>query len=313
MFFIAVNPQSGDSVFVHVGRQPGDLEMWWAQTIAVLADGRIVADRSFGRAPDDRGPATGNLRITCVEPLRKWHMTFDGAGELTNATEMATRVVGAGLAVRMSFHVEFSAAAPVCDFARILGSGAFDWANAHQEQNLWSKGQLRIGDETFDVTGVGFRDHSTGPRDFSKMGGDHFAFGGFPASRRTFHSLVAWSRETEDVAIRMFGLYENGIYEIIPHVEMTGLRDNVSAEPRTVDFAIRRPGDDAFRVTAEVINHFTITLGYPNENINGALLGRDDVLSSLAIVKFRWSDGESGAGLVIRDYRPSTLPSERSR
>jgi hypothetical protein len=309
MFFIAINPDTGASVFVHLGRTPEELELWWAQTIAVLPDGRVVVDRSFGRSADPRGPATGNLSVRCTEPLQSWELDFDGAGEVTTAEAMAASVVGAGRAVPMSFSVKLRAAAPVCDFARILGADAFDWANAHQEQNLWSIGSLTVAGEVFDVTGVGFRDHSNGPRDFGKMGGDHFAFIGFPGSKRMIHALVAWSRDTEDVSIRMGGVYEAGKYEILDEVTMTGLIDPATAEPRELEMSMTRADQGPISLRGRVLSNFTITLGAPNINLNGALRGRDDVLSSLSIARYEWPDGEPGIGLVIRDYRPSRLPS----
>lgn len=313
MFFIAINPDSGATVFVHLGRTPGELEMWWAQTIVLLPDGVVIADRSYGRSSDPRGPGTGNLSVRCVEPLHRWELSFDGAGERTSSAETARRPIGAGEAVPMAFDLEFRAAAPVCDFARILGSDAFDWANSHQEQNLWSSGRLRVAGEEFDLTGVGFRDHSTGPRDFAVMGGDHFVCLGFPKSRRTLHGLVAWARETEQVAIRMAGIHEDGHYEILPHVEMTGLIDHETASPRDLRLELGRPSGAPIVLKGEVLHHFTITLGAPNVNVNGALLGRDDVLSSLSISRYHWPDGEPGYGLTIRDYRPSALPSPECR
>ena len=313
MFFIAINPESGATVFVHLGRTPGELDLWWAQTIALLPGGVVVADRSYGRSADPRGPATGNLSVRCMEPLTRWELSFDGAGEKTTSEQTGTRPVGSGEAVPMAFELELRAAAPVCDFARILGAGAFDWANSHQEQNLWATGEVRIAGERFDISGAAFRDHSTGPRNFAEMGGDHFIFLNFPRSGRTLHGLVAWSRETEQVGIRMAGVHEGDRYEILPHVEMTGLIEHETASPRELELAIGRPEEDPIVLPGEILHHFTITLGAPNVNVNGALLGRDDVLSSMCICRYTWPDGEPGYGLTIRDYRPSALPSPQRR
>jgi hypothetical protein len=46
------NPDAGVGLYMHMGRFRKDLDMWWAQTVAYLPEGRLAVDRSWGRAPD---------------------------------------------------------------------------------------------------------------------------------------------------------------------------------------------------------------------------------------------------------------------
>src|ERR1035441_6148416 len=48
------NPEQGVGLYTHMGRFRKDLEIWWAQTVAYLPDGRLAVDRSWGRTPDAR-------------------------------------------------------------------------------------------------------------------------------------------------------------------------------------------------------------------------------------------------------------------
>ena len=47
MYFHVWNPVQDVGVFVHVGRWPADLDLWWAQVIAMLPDGELLVDRSW--------------------------------------------------------------------------------------------------------------------------------------------------------------------------------------------------------------------------------------------------------------------------
>ena len=179
MYFHVWSPDNGVGCFIHVGRWPSDLDLWWAQTIALLPDGQLLVDRSWGRAPDDRGPATGNLRIICEEPLRRWRLRFDGAGESTTRERMADGPIGAGPARAFSFDVELRAAAPVWDMHGALNVKkaeieGLSWANFHHTQGFTATGTLSAEDKSWELTGVAHRDHSSGHRDVGELGGLHF-------------------------------------------------------------------------------------------------------------------------------------------
>ena len=53
------NPDAGVGVYLHAGRFRHDVDLWWAQTIVYLPEGRIAVDRSWcpfasARRPWDR-------------------------------------------------------------------------------------------------------------------------------------------------------------------------------------------------------------------------------------------------------------------
>lgn len=310
MYFHAHGVESGVTAFVHLGRFPAQLDLWWAQVVAVLADGTVFADRSWGRSTDRRGPATGNLRVLCTEPLHRWELSFDGAAERTTGQLMGSQTVGSGPVEPLAFDLELHAATPVLDLGSLVGAVALQWAATHHEQGLWTRGQLRVGGVTYDLAGVGSRDHSTGPRDFAHTGGDQYVWVVFPASGRVLHGVVAWSRGTRATKFRVAGLIEGDRYELMPYFEITGLADFETAAPRELELRMGRPGEDPMVLYGEVLHHFTNTLGEPNVNLNGARRGpADEVLSCTTTSRFQWPDGEWGYGMFLRDYRPSEVPS----
>lgn len=314
MFFHVWSPESGVGVFVHTGRWPSDPELWWAQTIALLPEGGLLVDRSWGRSRDRRGPSTGNLRVSCTEPLHRWTLAFDGAGEVTDLRRMAAGPSGAGRARPFAFDLDLEAAAGVWDMHRALGIDGLAWAAAHHTQGLRARGRLTAGERTWRIDGVAHRDHSSGPRDVARVGGLHFCLLVFPRSGRVLNGLVNWTRD-DRVDHRTFALQEGGRCEIGSAITVTGLADYRTHEPRTLTVKVRRADGSRDVLEAEWLHGYSLTFLEPNENLNGVDLGPqpDALVVTQSTVRATAPDGEIGYGVIERDYRPSALPSPQER
>jgi hypothetical protein len=312
-FFQVWSPEAGAGLFLHIGRWPGDLDLWWGQVIAMLPDGRLLADRSWGRAVDHRGPATGNLRVQCVEPLKRWRATFDGAGQPTTLQEMAKRPVGASRAVAFSFDVELEAAAPVWDMHAALGFENLSWAAFHHTQGFRTAGEMSAeGGQAWTLKGVGYRDHSSGPRNFADFGGLHFFVAVFPEAGRVSNGLVNWRYDGE-VDHRTFSVQQGGRCEIGSNLRITGLQDLVTHQPHNV--VVELGGEFPRRYTAEWLHGYTLTLLEPNLNVNGAAHEEeaDPLLVTQGAFRVVADDGEVGWAVIERDYRRSMLPAPEMR
>lgn len=323
MYFHTWSPESADGqgvgVFIHCGRWPEDPHLWWAQVIALLPDGQLLVDRSWGRAPDDRGPATGNLRIRCVEPLRRWRLEFDGAGEFTDLATMATGPSGAGQARAFSFAIDLEAAAPVWDMHAALGIDGLQWAAFHHTQGFRAAGEVKAGDQRWQLDGVAHRDHSSGPRDVSRLGGLHFCVLVFPRSGRVVNGLVNWGLDGT-VDHRTQALFEGGVtdaatVETGSSLRISGLADHRTHQPHAIDITFDRADGSPYAIKAERLHGYTLTFLAPNENINGLDLRTqpDALVITQSTVRVVAPDGEIGYGVVERDYRPSQLPSPEER
>lgn len=314
MFFHVWSPAHQVGVFIHVGRWPGDLDLWWAQVIALLPDGELLVDRSWGRAHDERGPATGNLHVTCLEPLRRWRLRFDGAGEVTDLSSMAGAPAGAGPARAFGFEVELEAAAPVWDLHAALGIDGLNWASGHHTQGFRTAGWLQSEGRRWSLDGVAQRDHSSGPRDISGLGGLHFFHLVFPDSGRVINGLVNW-RHDGQVDHRTYALQEAGRCETGTEVRVTGLQSYVSHQPRQLSITLGRADGSVYVVDAEWLHGYTLTVLAPNENINGVDVATQDnpLIITQSTVRVVSPDGEVGYGVIERDYRPSMLPSPEER
>lgn len=314
MYFHVWDPASEAGIFVHTGRWPHDLDLWWAQVIALLPGGELLVDRSWGRASDDRGPATGNLRVACVEPLKRWRLTFDGAGEHTTLARMARGPVGAGRARAFRFTVDLDAAAPVWDLHGALGLADHGWAAVHHTQGFRSRGTLSAEGREWALDGVGHRDHSSGPRQIGDLGGLGFFVVVFPGSGRVANGMVTWQRDGT-VGHRIYTDQQDGRCETGRGVTITGLGDLETHAPHDLELTLARAEGGTEVLRARWLHGYTLSLLEPNENLNGAGLGleEDPLLLTQSTVRVTAADGEVGYGVVERDSRRSLLPFPAAR
>lgn len=323
-YWSAWNPEAGVGVYVHMGVDLEDKELLWAQTFAYLPGQMVVADRSFGRSAERRNPMTANFTARCTEPLRRWTLRFDGAGELVSCAEMATRLVGAGPAVAMSFEVDWIATMPVWDLFKAVPIGSSDIGHVHHEQVGVSRGWLRVqhprhGGE-WRLDGTAFRDHSRGPRDVRPFGGDHLLGVYFPGTQRSLQILMFWDKEGK-ILFRTASLHQGDELEIIPEVEMTGIeRDAI--RPRSLHDLLGNPKTFEIRLNTrrgpvtlqgQVLHTVNISVMDANTNVNGSAIEipGDHLVLAECQAQVRWPDGDTGYGFFERTYKKSLLAAAR--
>jgi hypothetical protein len=302
------NPEVGAGLFVHLGRWPDDPELWWAQAIALLPDGGLVVDRSWGRGGDERGPTTGTVSLHCVEPGHRWRLRVDGAGEPTTLARMAAGPVGAGRAVPFAADVELTALAPVWDLHAASGITDLGWAAVHHTQGLRSTGHLRCGTTQWPLAGIAHRDHSSGPRSITDLGGLTFLLAVFPGDGRVVNGLVTLDRAGA-AGRALTGSQWPGTLGIGDTLGAPGLDDLATLEPRVGTVTRADPDGRPEELRVEVLHGYVLTLAEPNENLNGAVLdaGDDPLLVTQSTVQVTAPDGQVGYGVLERDRRRSLL------
>ncbi len=315
----AWNPGHGVGFFIHVGTAPEDADVWWAQVMVMLPGGRAMADMSWGRSEHRDGPTTGNFRARS-SGLGHFHLSFDGAGEITTSAELARRIVGAGRCVPLRFDIELAPAMPVWDLFKATEIGQREWGGTHHEQVHSATGWLMVAGREggkWRLDGCSFRDHSIGHRDCSRLGGDHLFGVYFPRSGRCIQTLLMWNNEG-NVEIRSASIWENGELELIGEVEMTGVEKGVdrptgltalTGEPHEFDWTVTRANGDRIVAHCEVAHTVVMSNTSPNTNYNGAALDAGDSALLLAecAVKVTWPDGDVGYGHLERGYRRNLL------
>lgn len=197
LLFTAYDPASDIGMWLHLGSVPTEWAMWEDRVLLCLPEGEgLLTMWAYHYTPQDEKPAGSNLAFRCIEPFRRWKVTFDGfAQPVSDADMQAGLAPDSGPRKRLIIDLDVECATPVWDAHTSAhaegGKGEMvsqSWAKEHYEQLFRTRGTVRVGDKVYDYDGTGWRDHSRGPRGGS--GGE--AWGGHVISGALFPSGKAF-------------------------------------------------------------------------------------------------------------------------
>ena len=178
------------------------------QANIAFPDGRVLVGSSVGEVVgplDDSGEATvfgaGPIEFRCVEPFRRWTMSFAGPVVDTTVADQVAGVVDEGKLVEAAVEVELTMAVPpwirgeASDETRrrlagsdealfIGGVGGFNC-----KQLFRATGVLRVGDDEMAFTATGLRVHRKGVRKTADFRGHCWQSAVFPGGR-AFEALA---------------------------------------------------------------------------------------------------------------------------
>jgi hypothetical protein len=251
LLFAAYDPSADLGMWLHLGTMHWDWEIWEDRALVALpGDEGALSLWAYHRTEPARRPAGANLRFECLEPFRRWRVTFDGVGLRTSYDEMRTGRVRDGEKVPLRIDLDVSATTPVWDAhaasEETTGRGSMEsqqWASEHYEQLYTASGSVTWGtDREVAFDGAGWRDHSRGPRGgaMDTWGGHVIAGCVFRESGRAFGLSRYWA---PDGSITLEGGYvvENGKLE---HARVTGIPplDALVRDGEKLAFALQRGG-----------------------------------------------------------------------
>jgi hypothetical protein len=169
------------------------------QANMAFANGRVLIGSCVGDAHsplDDQGRPTvigaGPIRFACLEPFRRWTMTFAGDALDTTVTDQMAGRVPDGPRVKVEIHVDMTMVVPPwiqgemgTEARRLLEGGKeglFMGGNRY-EQLFNATGTFRVGDDTIDFSATGLRIHRQGVRDTAEFRGHCWQSAVFPSGK----------------------------------------------------------------------------------------------------------------------------------
>ena len=228
-----------------------------------LPGGRVLMVRTLGAphpALDERGRprirGAGPLRFHCLEPFRRWRLTFDGlAGDTTIEEQIAHRLGGPGSVPAPTVPVRFDIEMDMTVTPFVAGSyepeGTVLSTEHRFEQLCSASGQVGIGGETIAFQGGGLRIRRKGTMkrsDYSDWMGHVWMSAQFPGGR-AFGMDVFHPRPDGSVRYQEGWLLDDG--EILPakFVEAPWKKDWI-AGGEDVSFTLRtKRGDTRLAAT----------------------------------------------------------------
>lgn len=298
-FFEAWSPDTGVGVFLHLGRYPGDLDLWWCQAITYLPEGRLTSDVNWGRNPHP-GARTGNLAVDVVEPLTHWRITYDGAGELTDRDQMARGLSGAGIRVPTRWDLDARAAGPVWNLRPPAEGAMPDFAQgSHSQQTYRVTGSVTVDGVEHRMDGIGVNDHSRGPRDLTHFAGDQWLVGVMPGA--TFHVINVWQADQTEVLATGIWFDGHGARSVLARRHPDHV---VGGEPEAFEILIEDGGRER-RLAIEVEHGCFICVTQAHDNLNGIgwHLPGDTIVLDETPVRITDEAGAIGYGHLERAVR----------
>jgi hypothetical protein len=164
---VANDPEAGINLCLYMGRQPFDLTVWHEILLLSLPDERVLVWKAAGRGGTDNGGGGAMVSFRCTHPGQRWAVALDGFTWETTATELQAGTFTDGPWTRTTLDLAFQAAMPPW----VLGNNDLEHAqeHLHYEQLGRMSGTVRVGEDSWNFTGTGHRDHSRGPRDFRSI------------------------------------------------------------------------------------------------------------------------------------------------
>lgn len=162
-YLFGYDPKTQMGINIHIGRIVEDRNIWRGMLYVFLPNEEVLVRKCSGR---DGGPyhlGAGPLSINIVEPMQLLTIEFDGLMTRTNRKALAREVGKDGPDELVKFQVILDAAAPVAILRPTVMKG-LEWSHYHTEQIHSMRGEITYQGKTTALTGVGARDHSSGPR-----------------------------------------------------------------------------------------------------------------------------------------------------
>jgi len=205
LLFAPYDPKCDIGMWLHLGTVPTDWSFWEDRILISLpGDEGVLVMWGYYRSVGDARPGGPNLHFKLVEPFKRWKVTFDGFALPFSKESMTggALAVASGRHRRLVIDLDIECKSPAWDAQSSAHSdeGKGDmttqgWAKEHYEQVYTAKGVVHVDQKTYPFDGMGWRDHSRGPRGSGKGApwGGHMIVGGLWPSGRSAVFSSYWA------------------------------------------------------------------------------------------------------------------------
>lgn len=312
MYFNFYDPSINLGGFVRLGNRPNEdkAEM---TTCLFLPDGRAAF--MFNRPPIDNNDAfdAGGMRFAVVEPFKELRVAYTGGVLLLDdPLEMAhprkaftsNPIAQCEIALTYKGVSPMFGGEPVADDGSQLDLEGHEeaFARGHYEQHVAATGDVTVGDDTWNVTGYGLRDHSWGPRYWQAPWWYRWLTANFDDDFGFMISIIAG----RDGSKRIGGMFlVDGEYHNVNSAEITTewkgdnyFHDRITAKAET--------GSETYEVTGEVMTLIPLRNRRTDDEGN-------ELMTRIGEGMTRWTcNGRTGYGLSeyldqVVDGRPVGL------
>lgn len=172
MYFNVYDKAENLGGFFRLGNRPneGKAEM---TTCLYLPDGKVAFMFDRPKISDNDAFDAGGMRFDVVEPFEELKVAYDGKAvllddplQMANPRKAFTENPWTTCRAELTFKgiSPMYGGEPVNDDGSQIPESGEGFARGHYEQHIAGAGTIAVGDEEWQVDGLGLRDHSWGPR-----------------------------------------------------------------------------------------------------------------------------------------------------
>ncbi|NPU82956.1 MAG: hypothetical protein HPY65_00590 [Syntrophaceae bacterium] len=220
MYFNVFDAEKKVGGFFRIGNRPN--EGYAETTICLyLPDGSVAFMFNRPKIVGNEAFDAGGMKFEALEPFKKLSITYDGKVLLlSNPLEMNNpkKAFAENPYLDCSVRLEYIGLSPMFGGEPMeekkLSEHAemVNFARRHYEQHVAGKGDIRIGDRSWQIDGFGVRDHSWGPRYWQSIWYYRWMTANFGADFGFMISLIAMRDGTK---VRSGMVFTEGRYDLI--------------------------------------------------------------------------------------------------
>ncbi len=278
-----------------------------------FANGRVISFRE-SHAPHNSIDAdglssirgAGPLRFCCVEPFKRWTVSFDGTAPETSAELLAQgELQNHPDPVAVSFDIDMEMVAPPwvpgslsAQARELLKGKEGGFMSPRYEQLFRAKGVLTVGDERLELSGNGLRIRRQGVRRLEGFNGHCWQSAVFPGGKA--FGFNTYPDRGDGTPAYNEGFVFDGSGELQPArvVEIPWL-DRLQPRGDDVSFVLETAAGKVTVQGSTFINTRSVNKG-------SAVLPPDFPIVQQAHARYRWGDEET-VGMIERSSPPSKI------
>lgn len=293
------DPQTGISLYGHMGRMQPDQSIWEGLSLVYLPGGQVLVNRSLGTSTSE----ARNQEYECkpIVANKAWHYRFSGAMQRVDAKTMRTRPIPDESSEIVTYNLGYDAIQPIYN----MHGAALDSDRVHLEQAAVVKGYFVIAGKRTDIECMGYRDHSVSRRTFKTLESETWAHCAFPSGKA--FSILQVSRS--EVQILKGQVFRDGVMEV---ATATGYPDLFDTEGHPREGFVRlQTASGEIEIGCEVVGqrYACFNLLPPTGLRPGLDLSNPENMAAIQCpARYRW-DGETGYGWLER-IRPTRAIAE---
>jgi hypothetical protein len=135
----------------------------------------------------------------------------------------------------------------------------------HIQQSALTTGTLRVADTGYSLVGIGFKDHSSGPRDVSTWYGHRFF--NIITADWACHVMVVFGSDGEPQP-PLGSFFRGSQRHLVTRFELPPLADSAGG-PLRGEVVIELDNGEVFEFESELMHCLPMTFSQDNDNING--------------------------------------------